>query len=173
VRIPLGVVFVLFAANPTVALGILVLAGVSDVLDGWAARRNRPPGDHSRHRGDWLDPLCDKLFVAAVLLGVYLAHRPPLTLLLLVLTRELLQTTSMLVYQAVPSLRRGLRYNYRAHPLGKATTVLQFITATALLYDHPAARPLAIATAVVGAASVAVYLNRARALARSGGADGS
>ena len=68
--------------------------------------------------------------------------------------------------RSVPEYLRR-RYDYRAHPLGKATTVMQFLTATALLFEEPAARPLAIATAAVGAASVAVYLNRARLLARA------
>jgi hypothetical protein len=82
-------------------------------------------------------------------------------------TREILQVLSLLVYRILPSLRRGLRYNYRAHPLGKATTVTQFATALAFLFDHPIAQPLAVASAVLGLTSVAVYLNRARLLARA------
>ena len=39
VRLPLGVAFVPLAGRPTAALAVLALAAVSDVLDGWLARR--------------------------------------------------------------------------------------------------------------------------------------
>jgi cardiolipin synthase len=88
VRIPLGVVFLFVAQRLPLALIVLVLAGISDVLDGWAARRWSPAGEIDRpHRGDWLDPFCDKVFVAAMLAGIYIAHHPPVPLLMLVVTR--------------------------------------------------------------------------------------
>jgi cardiolipin synthase len=166
-RIPLGALFLVVAERLPLALLVLVLAGISDVLDGWAARRQPGQDVNQPHRGDWLDPFCDKVFVAAMLAGIYVAHRPPPVLLLLVVTRELLQVLSLVVYRLWPALRRGLRYNYRAHPLGKLTTVTQFATALALLFEHPVAMPLAVASSLLGVASVAVYLNRARVLART------
>ena len=167
VRIPLGAVFLFVAHRLPLAIAVLVLAGVSDVLDGWAARRYLSKAIDQPHRGDWLDPFCDKVFVAATLTGIYVAHRPPAALLLLVVTREVLQVLSLVVYKISPSLRRGLNYNYRAHPIGKATTVTQFATVLALLFEHPIAQPLAVACAILGIATVAVYLNRARLLARA------
>lgn len=167
VRIPLGVAFVFVAERPGLAVLVLVAAGVSDVLDGWAARRRLGSKADEPHRGDWLDPFCDKLFVAAVLAGIYAAHQPPLLLLLLTATREILQVVSLAVYKLVPAIRRGLQYNYRAHPVGKATTVTQFATAAALTVAHPAAAPLAYLTAALGLASVVIYLNRARTLGRA------
>jgi len=164
VRIPLGAVFLFVADRLYLAIAVLVLAGISDVLDGWAARRSGAVDQP--HRGDWLDPFCDKVFVACMLAGIYAVHRPPLPLLGLVVTRELLQVLSLVVYKVSPSLRRGLHYNYRAHPIGKVTTVTQFATALALLFDHPLATPLALASGVLGLATVVVYLNRARLLAR-------
>ena len=144
------------------------MAGISDVLDGWAARRRHVSGPGvGPHRGDWLDPFCDKVFVVAMLTGIYVVHHPPVPLLLLVVTREVLQVLSLAVYRFSPTLRRGIHYNYRAHPIGKATTVTQFATALALLFDHPLATPLALASGVLGLATVVVYLNRARLLARA------
>jgi len=168
VRIPLGVVFLFVAHRLPLALAVLVLAGISDVLDGWAARRRHVSGPGvGPHRGDWLDPFCDKVFVVAMLTGIYVVHHPPVPLLLLVVTREVLQVLSLAVYRFSPTLRRGIHYNYRAHPIGKATTVTQFATALALLFDHPLATPLALASGVLGLATVVVYLNRARLLARA------
>jgi phosphatidylglycerophosphate synthase len=167
VRIPLGALFLFVADRLPLAIAVLVLAGISDVLDGWAARRRQGEAADRPHRGDWLDPFCDKVFVAATLAGIYVAHHPPAALVLLVVTREILQVLSMLVYKLVPWLRRGLHYNYRAHPVGKVTTVTQFATALALLFEHPLSQPLAVACALLGIATVAIYLNRARLLART------
>jgi cardiolipin synthase (CMP-forming) len=164
-RIPLGAIFLFVAGRLPLALGVVVLAGITDVLDGWAARRRTGGVDPGPHRGDWLDPFCDKVFVFSMLAGIYVVHRPPPALLLLVMTREVLQALAFAVYKMVPSLRRGLRYNYRAHPVGKATTIAQFATATALLFEHPVAEPLALAAATLGIVTVAVYVNRARVIA--------
>src|SRR5688572_20783176 len=107
---------------------VLVVAGLSDVLDGWVARRERArasdegsdPGlaqQQHHHRGDWLDPLCDKLFVGAVVAGLYLARQPPVLWLVLLLTRESLQLVAMTALRLVPTLHRMSRdFDYRAHP---------------------------------------------------------
>jgi cardiolipin synthase len=171
VRIPLGAVFLLVVDHTALALGVLAAAALSDVLDGWVARRQRSaqaraqPGsdDQHSHRGDWLDPLCDKLFVAAVVLALYMARRPPLSLLALMLTREILQTVAVAVLRLVPALHRASRdYDFKAHPIGKATTVVQFLTGGALLLNQPIARPCAYLTAVLGVITVAVYISRVR-----------
>jgi phosphatidylglycerophosphate synthase len=164
-RIPLGGVFVVLAARPMAALAVLAAAGLSDVLDGWVARRQRGANDTRPHRGDWLDPLCDKLFVGAVMLGLYLAHRPPAIWLLLTISRELLQLASLAVYKAVPRLRR-VRYDYSANWLGKATTIAQFLTAAAFLVQPTVAPALAAVSAALGGVAVAVYIARLPALAR-------
>jgi cardiolipin synthase len=165
VRIPLGVMFLVVADRVGLALGVLAAAGLSDVLDGWVARRQRREGQAPAHvhRGEWLDPLCDKLFVLAVALGLYLARQPPLLLLALLMTREVLQTISMVVMRLVPSLHRASHvYDYKAHPLGKATTVVQFLTGALLLLDHPLARPAVYLTAALGVLTVAIYISRVR-----------
>lgn len=160
--------FPFVAAQPRQALGVLLLAGASDVLDGWAARRHRAPGEEDGpHRGDWLDPLCDKIFVGAVVLGVYLAHRPLPALLLLTLTREALQLISMALYKTVPSLRQRTGYRYRANALGKLTTVVQFVTMGLFTIGHPASPALAVTSALLGLSSVGSYLNRVRHLPRT------
>jgi phosphatidylglycerophosphate synthase len=161
VRLPLGVLFVFVAARPVAALAVLAAAAFSDMIDGWVARRMRPHGAWGPHRGDWLDPLCDKIFVALAMLGLALAHRPPVGIVALALTREWLQVVAFAVFKAVPALRQR-PYNYRAHPIGKATTVVQFLAALALLLGSALVAPLAALAAALGLASVAVYVNRAR-----------
>jgi cardiolipin synthase (CMP-forming) len=161
VRIPLGVAFVFVAHETALALIVLVAAGVSDVLDGWFARRRRPAGDRGQHRGDWLDPLCDKLFVGAVVAGLYLARRPPPLWLGLLITREVLQLVAVTALRLVPTLHRLSRhFDFRANPLGKATTVVQFFAAAALLVGHPLAGPMVWVAAAMGLVSVFVYIRR-------------
>jgi phosphatidylglycerophosphate synthase len=167
VRIPLGALFVFVASDITLGLAVLGLAGLSDVLDGWVARRWRPSPERDQHRGDWLDPLCDKLFVASVVAGLYLARRPPVLWLALLLTREVLQLCAVTALRLVPTLHRLSRdFDFRANPLGKATTVLQFGAATALLLGHSLAGPAVWATAALGLLTVFTYVRRLGALPR-------
>jgi phosphatidylglycerophosphate synthase len=171
-RIPLGAVFAWALTAPPggrrtwVPFGVLALAGLTDVLDGWFARRamaratGRKEGTPAG-TGSWLDPICDKIFVAAVLGAIWFHDRPPLAWLALILARELAQLPLSLVYAAVPALRKWLRYDFRASVPGKAATVTQFAAVSALVLRHSSARLLAWASFVVGMIALADYLGRA------------
>jgi cardiolipin synthase len=164
-RIPLGLAFLLVAGQRQWAMAVLLAAAVTDVLDGWVARRCGPRRPGESHRGDWLDPLCDKLFAAAVVAGLMMSRPTPLALVALFLARELLQLVAVMVMRMVPVLHRASRdYDFRAHPVGKAATIAQFATAAALVLGHPAAWILAVICAVLGVASVAIYIHRIRGL---------
>lgn len=164
-RIPLGILFVLVAHRFVPAAVVIALAGLTDVLDGPIARHQLGANRHMPHRGDWLDPLCDKFFIAAVVLGLWLAVRPPWPYALLVLTRELLQAVFMVGFVGIRAVSgHRFEYPYRAHPLGKLTTVVQFATVFAMLARHPATFALAACACVMGVASAALYLMRARRL---------
>ncbi|HEX4405945.1 MAG TPA: CDP-alcohol phosphatidyltransferase family protein, partial [Polyangia bacterium] len=65
-RLPLGGVFwaALARGQDALPFGVLATAAVTDVLDGWTARRR---GADPAGVGSWLDPICDKAFVGAVL----------------------------------------------------------------------------------------------------------
>jgi len=156
VRVPLGVAFVPLAGRPIAALGVLAAAAISDMLDGWLARRNP---QSVVGWGEWLDPVCDKFFIIAVMVGIYLSQHPPLRLLLPILTREIAILVLFLVHKLVPS-SRAIRYDYRAHALGKAATAAQFLTATALLFMPSAAGYLAALCALLGLLCAGVYARR-------------
>jgi phosphatidylglycerophosphate synthase len=161
------VAFVPLAGRPTAAIAVLTLAAVSDMLDGWLARRQ----PQRISWGEWLDPVCDKFFIIAVMAGLYLSQHPPLDTLLPILTREIAVLVLFLVHRLAPSLR-SIPYDYRAHVLGKATTAAQFLAAAALLLAHPAARYLAALCAVLGLLCAGVYARRGRTVARRPGASG-
>jgi phosphatidylglycerophosphate synthase len=162
-RLPLGWVFWL-ALGPTAslvhgvaALSVMGLAALTDMLDGYLARR---AGADMAGTGSWLDPICDKLFVGAVLAGLHFERGVPLTLLALIVARELLQLPMVIVYRAIPTLRSWLRYDFRASVLGKAATCTQFAAIAALVLGLPA-RPFAVGAFALGLIALADYVRRA------------
>lgn len=204
-RLPLGGLFAWTVSGPLgrwwwPPLAVVALAGLTDLLDGWFARRSfartaaraaqgrgevasgrsldparatssGPPaamrtGTPAGTTGAWLDPVCDKVFVAAVLGAIWFHLRPPLGWLALILGREIVQVPLSLVYLAVPSLRRWLRYDFRAAFPGKAATVLQFAAIAALMFQHPSAQVLALAAFVAGMIAIGDYLRRAVQIGR-------
>ena len=72
------------------------------MLDGYFARHG---GADLAGAGAWLDPLCDKLFVGAVLGALHFQRGVSLGLLALIVARELIQLPMAVVYRA----SRGLR----------------------------------------------------------------
>ena len=163
-RLPLGGLFWLTLAhepdNALLPFAVLGLAAVTDVLDGYLARR-QAGGTDPQGMGSWLDPICDKLFVGAVLGSIYVERRPPLALLALIVTRELLQLPMAVIYRASTTLRRWLRYDFRASVLGKAATVAQFLAVSALILNHRIAWTMAVIAFAVGLLALADYVRRA------------
>lgn len=174
-RLPLGALFALTLAEPWSArwwppFAVVAVAGLTDVLDGWFARRAlaRETGQRGNPTGvgSWLDPICDKVFVAAVLGAIWFHVRPPLGWLALIVARELAQLPLSLIYVVVPPLRRWLRYDFRASPVGKAATVAQFAAIAALILRHPIAHALAIASFAIGMIALGDYVRRAVRIGR-------
>lgn len=159
-RLPLAALVWLRPRDPVFVLGIMALAGLTDVLDGWVERR-RHPGRRVETAGAWLDPLCDKVFILSVLIAITTARSLPAWIVPLIALREILQTLVAIGSKAVPALRRRLRFRFGANVLGKATTVAQFLTIGAILLDKPGQIPLAALTAGLGLVAVGVYIRRA------------
>jgi cardiolipin synthase (CMP-forming) len=99
-----------------VALVIAALAGISDGLDGWLAKRF---GWVTR-LGAMLDPLADKLLLFACFLGLVAGGHLPLWLVLLVIGRDVVILSGALAY-------RVLVGPFEAAPtlISKVTTFLQ------------------------------------------------
>ena len=166
-RLPLGGLFwVTLGPTPTDAvlpLGVMALAAATDVLDGTIARRR---GLSTAGMGSWLDPICDKLFVGAVLVALYFECGVPLWLLTMIVARELIQLPMVVVYRVFPTLRHWLRYDFRASHLGKAATIIQFLAIGSLVMGWPAAYPLAWGAFGVGVVALVDYVRRAVAIGK-------
>jgi phosphatidylglycerophosphate synthase len=166
-RVPLGGLFWL-VLDPTrrssaPALGVLAMAAVTDVLDGHIARKQ---GVDLSGTGSWLDPICDKLFVGAILAALHYHRGISFGLLALIVTRELMQLPMALAYRASHTLRSWLRYDFRASPLGKAATIAQFVAIAAVIAGLPA-RLTAWGAFALGTAALIDYVRRAVVMGRA------
>ena len=165
-RVPLAVAFPLASGNAPLALGILGFAGLTDVLDGWAARKL----GQATPVGALVDGVSDKVFAASVL-GTLVATGmlSPVAALLLA-TRELGELP--LAVRVLMSKRARLtEIDRKANRLGKVATVLEFATVLAVIASVPGKNVLLAATAVCGAAAAAGYwVREIRAMRNEGGA---
>lgn len=115
--------------NDTVALVIFLLAAVTDLLDGYLARR----WSQVTTTGTLLDPIADKLLVSAALIALVQRHIVPGWLVVLLIGREF----------AVSGLR-GIAaaegYIIKASELGKLKTFCQVVAISFLMISvhHPA-----------------------------------
>jgi phosphatidylglycerophosphate synthase len=164
-RLPMAGLVWLRPLDPLYVLGLMALAGLTDVLDGLLERKRRERlgiVDRGDSVGTWLDPVCDKVFILSLLAAITVARSLPWWIVPLIALREILQTLIVGATRLVPAIRKRLRPRFKANVLGKLTTVVQFVTIGAILLDKPGQIPLAMATAGLGLISVVVYVRRAR-----------
>ena len=94
------------------ALGVLMVSGVTDYLDGWLARRL----NQTSIVGQILDPVADRLYILAVVVGLALRDIIPWWLALILPLRD------ALLWGLVPILRTRGYSSLPVHFLGKAAT---------------------------------------------------
>jgi len=159
-RIPLAAVFWLTYGDRAWSLALVVLAALTDAADGNVARWwRRRTGDTRPSAGEWLDPLCDKAFVILVI-GAIQVHDPaPWPIIALIVARELVLIPVITVFRLLVHGRGG--HAFKAHAIGKAATIAEFLAVVALIMRSPAVVPIAIAAAVLGVGAVIVYIARA------------
>lgn len=150
-RLPLAALFPLVANSPLAALAVLGAAGVTDVLDGWLARRS----GQVTATGAVVDPIADKAFAFAVV-GTLLAQgKLPLWGIPALLTREIFELP-LALWIALSRRFRGKRLSgAQANVPGKLATAVQFgavLCAIAL----PAALEAVLALAAVAGAAAGV-----------------
>jgi len=110
--VPLFLWLVLVPQADTAAFVLLVVSGITDWLDGKIARAT---GQISR-LGQLLDPLADRLYTAATLLGLALRQIIPWWLVVVILSRDLVLAIVLVLLK-----RRGVT-GLPVHFLGKAAT---------------------------------------------------
>ncbi len=153
-RLPLAVAFALtLEHHPAWGLGILAAAGVTDVVDGWYARRFHK----ATATGALLDGVMDKVFVLAVVVSLLLGERLSPGEAVAFATRDVGEA-ALAIYIAARG--RAFRSRVRHSNLaGKLTTLLQVTALFAVLFGWHAL-PWIIACAVMGAVAAATYWAR-------------
>ncbi|CUR60128.1 putative CDP-diacylglycerol--glycerol-3-phosphate 3-phosphatidyl-transferase [metagenome] len=94
------------------ALGLLMLSGVTDYLDGYLARKL----DQRSTLGEILDPVADRLYILAVVIGLAMRDIIPWWVAVILPLRD------ALLWCLVPFLRRRGYSSLPVHFLGKAAT---------------------------------------------------
>lgn len=157
-RIPLAALVWVAPGSVGLLLACMTIAAVTDWLDGWLAR-TYPDGAKPGNVGAWLDPLCDKVFVASAAASVLFVAHAPLALVALLMLRELAIVPLVAWYRLAHEQAR--RFDFRAGLLGKATTVAQFLAIGLLAVASPAAAAACWLAAALGACATLVYVRRA------------
>jgi cardiolipin synthase len=149
------------------ALGVLAGSGFTDWADGVLARKLHQQSDF----GALLDPLADRLYILATLLGLGLRHVIPWWLVAVIVGRDLILAGSLVV------LRRHGYAPPAVHYVGKAATFcLLYAFPLLLIGAHHGtvadiARPIAWAFTIWGAGlylwAGVVYLRQAGQLVRA------
>lgn len=149
------------------ALAVLAVSGFTDWADGVLARRL----NQMSRLGALLDPVADRLYILATLVGLVLRHVIPWWLAVLIVGRD------VVVGLALPRLRKAGYGPPEVHYLGKAATFCLLYAFPLLLLGTYSgttadiARPAAWAFTIWGTAlylwSGAVYLVQIRGLVRN------
>jgi cardiolipin synthase len=145
-RIPLAAAFLLVSHSGW-RLAIVGVAALTDLLDGPVARRLG-----SSPFGAVIDPVADKLFMAAAVGVVAFSGRLELYEIVGVLLRDIVATVAFIATL--------ISHQPRAIPArssGKAVTVAQILTLVAFLIESPYLRPIAWATTAIAIIAIWDY----------------
>jgi CDP-diacylglycerol--glycerol-3-phosphate 3-phosphatidyltransferase len=137
-----------------VALGIFMFAVLSDVIDGYVARR----WYQKTKAGAILDPLADKLLLISAFISLYKigvlfpAVRFPLWLVVTVISRDVILLLGAMILHLISG-----GFDIKTTFWGKWTTVLQMTSVVAMLIQWPYSFWLWFVTLVFSVVSIIDY----------------
>jgi cardiolipin synthase len=145
-RLPLAVIFPFAARSQGKARAVLVLAGLTDILDGWLARSD----GRVTTTGAVLDPIADKAFALSVVTTLIAQGKIPRWGIPALLAREILEAPLLfwILLRARDDGVDAQASEMFANRPGKVATVAQF-AAVMVALELPAALPAALAVAAV------------------------
>ncbi len=127
-RLFITIFFILFMLQDRyrLALGLFVVQGISDALDGYFARRM----GIKTELGAYLDPLADKIMLASSYLVLCFKEIVPVWLMSVVIVRDAVITGGFLFLY-----RLSIRRTPAPSHISKATTLVQIVTVIYLLWS--------------------------------------
>ena len=109
-------------SNETIALGVFLAAGLTDLLDGYLARRWK----QITTVGTLLDPIADKLLISAALIALVQVDAVPAWMVIVVVGREFAIT-------GLRSIAAAEGFTIQASELGKGKMVSQIVAVVLLI----------------------------------------
>ena len=150
------VVWAIISGEMLSAFALFVVAGVSDAVDGFLAKRFHM----TTELGSYLDPLADKALIVSIYVALGIAKALPISLVILVVSRDI-----MIISGFMLALMVGKPMPVRPHPVSKLNTAVQILLAVLVLaekgfgFDAGALQTATIVmVALLTLASIAVYL---------------
>jgi cardiolipin synthase len=109
------------------AFFVFLLAGVSDAIDGWLAKRFK----WTSELGAYLDPLADKLLIVSIYIALGVRDAIPLWLVVAVVSRDILILLGVLL-----SWLMDRPFHIKPVAVSKLNTASQIVLATTVLADN-------------------------------------
>lgn len=130
-------------------MAVLALAGLTDVLDGYLARKFHM----ITPLGKILDPMADKLIVITVMTSLFLVGKLPLWLVVLVIAKDLLLAAGsfFIVFKE--------KIQVSASVYGKAATISVYIALFAGAFDISGSTFAAVIAGFVSLLALSNYIN--------------
>ncbi|MBA3919506.1 MAG: CDP-alcohol phosphatidyltransferase [Gemmatimonas sp.] len=119
-RVGLGIAFLL-VESVTARLSLIAVASLTDMLDGWLARRTRA----ASRLGALVDPLADRFFALCVVVAYVVGGQLSAWQAVALMFRDVMSIIGWFVARNVSWLRP---IAFKARLLGKVVTVLQLAT---------------------------------------------
>jgi cardiolipin synthase (CMP-forming) len=116
--------YLLVSERSLAAFVVFVLAGLSDAVDGYLAKRF----DWRSELGAYLDPLADKLLIVSIFIALGVRNELPLWLVIAVVSRDILIVVAVLL-----SLVLDQPIRIKPLAISKLNTVAQIVLAAAVL----------------------------------------
>ncbi len=153
IRIMLVPVFLIifWAAGPHRVLWgmmILAVAGITDVIDGYLARKLHMVTP----LGKVLDPLADKLMVVSVMTSLFLIGRFPLWLVVLVVIKELV----LVIGGIFIVIRKHLQVS--ANFYGKAATIAIYAALFTSAFKIPGSSVITVIAGIISIVALSNYV---------------
>lgn len=117
----------LFHQEYEIAFYLLILAGFTDGLDGWIARCF----NWQSAFGSFVDPMADKLLIAASFISLAIIGSIPWWLVMLVFLRDITISIGVLAWYSLIQRKPDFKPTY----LSKINTLLQLVLVTLSLFE--------------------------------------
>jgi cardiolipin synthase len=150
----LYIFFNTFPYHIEIAYAILIVAGITDIVDGYIARKYKQITPF----GTMMDPLADKLMMMAVIASLFLTERISVWATIVFFMRDL----AMILTSAIFHLRG--KKTVPANAFGKLTTVLFYIAFTLVMFQYTYGELVLWTVIAFSIVTSAIYLMKVRLL---------